>query len=92
MTAITTWQNKIDDVNGQRGERNFATDFVINKTISVINQLTRDKMSGNSKGALQEYCQSHGLPLPIYFGLKRSGVDHSPRFKVSGSIRFENGF
>lgn len=40
----------------------------------------------DAKTRLQEWAQSHGLPLPLYQVLSRKGADHAPQFRVKVSI------
>lgn len=41
----------------------------------------------DAKTRLQEYLQSHGLPLPKYVTTKISGPAHNPKFKITCSIK-----
>jgi ribonuclease III len=41
----------------------------------------------DAKSTLQEWAQGHGLPLPQYHELERSGPDHAPVFKAEVRIR-----
>lgn len=43
----------------------------------------------DAKTRLQEWAQGHGLPLPEYTTLARSGPDHAPRFRVA--VRLSDG-
>jgi ribonuclease-3 len=39
------------------------------------------------KTTLQEWAQSHGLPLPVYSTVTRTGPDHEPVFEVQCDVR-----
>ncbi|MFE3836648.1 ribonuclease III [Pseudogemmobacter sonorensis] len=43
----------------------------------------------NPKSALQEWAQAHGLGLPVYAEVGRSGPDHAPLFTIEA--RLESG-
>jgi ribonuclease III len=43
--------------------------------------------TADAKSALQEWAQGHGLPLPQYHELERTGPDHAPVFKTEVRIR-----
>tara|TARA_Y100000741_G_C18096159_1_gene494856 strand:+ start:56 stop:760 length:705 start_codon:yes stop_codon:yes gene_type:complete len=51
--------------------------------------LTKTNIIGkkDAKTRLQEYLQSHGLPLPKYVTTKISGPAHNPKFKITCSIK-----
>ena len=40
----------------------------------------------DSKTALQEYAQAHGLPLPVYKVVEHSGPSHAPCFVIEGRL------
>jgi ribonuclease-3 len=40
----------------------------------------------DAKSQLQEWAQGHGLPLPTYKQVGRSGTDHAPQFEVEVSV------
>ncbi|CAF4295924.1 unnamed protein product, partial [Rotaria magnacalcarata] len=39
-----------------------------------------------AKNRLQEYCQRHYIPLPVYTLLEKAGADHSPMFQVEVEV------
>lgn len=59
-----------------------ADGFVRMVFAADIQQIAREGVSLDYKTDLQEYCQAHGLTLPVYRISKETGPDHKKTFEV----------
>jgi ribonuclease-3 len=62
-----------------------AERFIAKYWTPLINQTPRPPK--DPKTALQEWAQSHGLPLPVYATVAQSGPDHDPTFTVRVQVK-----
>jgi ribonuclease-3 len=70
------------------------SEHLFNQIIDQLNQLTTAYHSAeivyNPISLLQEYCQKHGSPLPIYTLLEKRGADHNPLFVYQVQIQIND--
>lgn len=50
-------------------------------------QAQQPRMMADAKSALQEWAQGHGLALPQYVEVERTGPDHAPQFTTEVRIK-----
>jgi len=60
-----------------------AREFIVREFTPLLDEVRRDGVAGQDyKSALQEYLQSHDMPLPDYRLVGTSGPDHLKQFEI----------
>jgi ribonuclease-3 len=64
-----------------------AREFIVREFSPLLDEVRRDGVAGQDyKSALQEYLQSHDMPLPDYRLVGTSGPDHLRQFEIEVSV------
>lgn len=66
-----------------------AAEKVAARFLSDMEVIGHAEASKSPKTKLQEYCQSHGMGMPVYEIVERTGPEHAPSFRVS--VAFSGG-
>jgi ribonuclease-3 len=67
-----------------------AREFIVREFTPLLDEVRRDGVAGQDyKSALQEYLQSHDMPLPDYRLVGTSGPDHLKQFEIEVSVSGE---
>ena len=65
-----------------------AREFIVREFSPLLDEVRRAGVAGQDyKSALQEYLQSHDMPLPDYRLVGTSGPDHLKQFEIEVSVR-----